>query len=192
METKLSAKRRLQSDLLVDSIRDRMANEHAAIRDFAMMSLRVTLRTSRKASRTVALRRFRRGREARSWGGTTGVPAANTRCVIGMTCGNVHCYYDVRNSWKAQSRGDGYSPSGTLGGTRLVGGARSTSTVFALGVTERRVVFSSRCFTGASAVPRILDIARNMRFAVVLLCRGTRFTARRHERFCACPKTFDF
>ena len=105
----------------------------------------------------------------------------------------MHCCYHIRNSWKAQSRGDGYSPSGTLGGTRLVGGARSTSTVFALGVTERRVVFSSRCLTGANAVPRILDIARIMRFAVVLLCRGTRFTAaRRHETCRACPKTFDF
>ena len=187
----MSAKRRLQSDLLVDSIRDRMANEHATIRDFAMMSAGDSshLAESFAHGRTSAISAWSRG-EVLGWNhrGTCG----DTRCVIGMTCGNVHCYYDVRNSWKAQSRGDGYSPSGTLGGTRLVGGARSTSTVFALGVTERRVVFSSRCFTGASAVPRILDIARNMRFAVVLLCRGTRFTARRHERCCACPKTFDF
>ena len=79
----MSAKRDCSQTCLY-SIRDRVANEHTAIRDFAMMSLQVTLRTSRKASRTVALRRFRRGREARSWGGTTGVPAANTTCVIGL------------------------------------------------------------------------------------------------------------
>jgi len=44
-------------------------------------------RTSRKASRTVALRRFRRGREARSWGGTTGLPDHHSE---GMRVGIPH------------------------------------------------------------------------------------------------------
>ena len=59
-----------------------------------------------------------------------------------MCCGS-----EQEVHWTRRLRVQGYSPSGALGGTRLVGGARSTSTAFALGVIERWVV-SSRCFTG--------------------------------------------
>jgi len=65
-----------------------------------------------------------------------------------MCCGS-----EQEVHWTRRLRVQGYSPSGALGGTRLVGGARSTSTAFALGVIERWVV-SSRCFTGVSADPK--------------------------------------
>jgi hypothetical protein len=92
-----------------------------------------------------------------------------------MCCGS-----EQEVHWTRRLRVQGYSPSGALGGTRLVGGARSTSTAFALGVIERWVV-SSRCFTGVSADPK--NAAAIITFQELFLVK---FLTARRRGTCIC------